>query len=436
MPLPALRLLGRLLLVPGVALSLLPTGLAARQSPDPGSEVVDRPRVFLDCSGPRCDSRYYRTEIGWVDWVLDRRDGDVHLIITSLSTGAGGREFQLDFLGVEGYEGYRDQVTYTTLPTDTEREEFDGLVHVIEVGLARFANHAGLRGLVEVRPLADTGGAGLGRMASPGEVDDPWNLWVFRVNGSLNLDGEETRETRRMNGSFNAARVTPTWKMNFRGRINYNRRQIELTDQPDFVNTQTDWSFNQLVVYSVAEHWSVGLRGEVGRVVRANQRFRWEFTPALEYSFFPYEEANRQSLTAFYQIGPAHRDYIEETVFGETAETRFEQALEVEFAKRQPWGDAWIRLRGSHFLHDLDLYNVSMRGNLDFRVVRGLNLRAQGNVAWVQDQIYLSGEGASSEEELLNLVLRGQSFNYGMELGFSFQFGSVFNNVVNNRFSG
>lgn len=400
------------------------------------AEGAQRPRIFLDCSGPRCDSQYYRTEIDWVDWVLDRRDADIQLIVTSLSTGAGGREFELDFLGVEGYEGYRDELTYVTLPTDTEREEFDGLVHVIEVGLARFANHAGLRGLVEIRPLVGGAGSGLGRMASPGEVEDPWNLWVFRVNGSLNFSGEATRENRRVNTSFNASRVTPTWKMNFRGRVNSNRLRVELTDEPDFVNTQTDWSFNQLVVYSVAEHWSVGVRGEVGRVVRANQRFRWEVTPAVEYSFFPYEEANRQSLTAFYQIGPAHRDYIEPTVFGETEETRFEQALEVEFAKRQPWGDAWVRLRGSHFLHDLDLYNVSMRGNLDFRVVRGLNLRAQGNVAWVQDQIYLSGEGASSEEELLNLVLRGQSFNYGMELGFSLQFGSVFNNVVNNRFSG
>jgi hypothetical protein len=426
-----------LLLLVGVLPLLFASSGAAAQEPGkapPG--VADRPRIFLDCSGPRCDSRYYRTEIEWVDWVLDRRDADVQLIVTSLSTGSGGREFQLDFLGVEGYEGYRDELTYTTLPTDTEREEFDGLVHVIEVGLARFANHAGLRGLVEVRALGGGGATGPGRMASPGEVDDPWNLWVFRVNGSLNVSGEATRENRRVKTSFNAARVTPTWKMNFRGRINSNRIRVELTDEPDFVNTQTDWSLNQLIVYSVAEHWSVGVRGEVGRVVRANQRFRWEVTPALEYSFFPYEEANRQSLTAFYQIGPAHRDYIETTVFGETEETRFEQALEVEFAKRQPWGDAWVRLRGSHFLHDLELYNVSMRGNLDFRVVRGLNLHAQGNVAWVQDQIYLSGEGASSEEELLNLVLRGQSFNYGMELGFSFQFGSVFNNVVNNRFSG
>lgn len=420
-----------------LALLLLVQVPAAAQTSGGGSgDGVQRPRVFLDCSGPRCDSTYFRTEIDWVDWVLDRRDADIQLIITSLSTGAGGREFQLDFLGVEGYEGYRDGLTFVTLPTDTEREELDGLVHVIEVGMAGFASQTGRRGLVEVRPLSDTGGAGLGRMASPGEVEDPWNLWVFRVNGSMNIDGEATRETRRVDGSFNAARVTPTWKMNFRGRVNYNRRQIELTDEPDFVNTQTDWSFNQLVVYSVAEHWSVGVRGEVGRVVRANQRFRWEFTPAVEYSFFPYEEANRQSLTAFYQVGPAFRDYIDPTVYGETEETRFEQALEVEFAKRQPWGDAWISLRGSHFLHDLDLYNVSMRGNLDFRVVRGLNLRAQGNVAWVQDQIYLAGEGASSEEELLNLVLRAQSFNYGVELGFSFQFGSVFNNVVNNRFSG
>ena len=60
-----------------------------------------RPNVFFDCSGPNCDLQYYRTEINWVSWVNDHEVADVHVIMGSISTGAGGREYQLDFLGVD-----------------------------------------------------------------------------------------------------------------------------------------------------------------------------------------------------------------------------------------------------------------------------------------------------------------------------------------------
>ena len=50
------------------------------------------------------------------------------------------------------------------------------------------------------------------------------------------------------------------------------------------------------------------------------------------------------------------------------------------------------------------------------------------------NQIYISAEGASEEEILLNLTTRQSDFNYGLVFGFSYQFGSIYNNVVNNRF--
>jgi hypothetical protein len=426
--------------------ALLPLGLvlfggeAAAQEAEPEArqEAASStlPNVFFDCNGRNCDSQYFRTEIDWVNWVRDRKDSDVHLLMTNQATGAGGREYQLDFIGVGEQESYEDQLRFQTLPTDTDREALDGIANAIGIGLARFSNEAGFRDIVRLAGAQPPGIDPAERVVSAQEVDDPWNLWVFRVNGSANLDGEETRSTKRVNGSFSAARVSPTWKLNFSGNVNYNRRQIELTDEPDFIDTRTDWGLTQLVVYSIADHWSVGFQSEARRIVSFNQAFRVEFTPAVEYSFFPYEEATRQALTAFYKIGPAYRDYLDTTAFGEDSELRFEQSLELEFSQRQAWGDASIRVTGSHFLHDTGLYNLSLRGDVEFRIVRGFSVNARGNIAWVKDQIYLAGRGASTAEELLNLVRRAQDFNYGIQIGFSIQFGSIFNNVVNNRFSG
>lgn len=406
--------------------------LAFTAAPLVAQDNGSQPNVFFDCDGRDCNNTYYRTEIDWVNWINDQTRADVHVIMASTQTGAGGREYQIDFIGQSGAEGYQDVMRYQSLPTDTERERLDGIAFALGIGIARFANEFGYRGLAT---LDGTGlGAGSERIVSAEEVDDPWNLWVFRFNGNANLDGETTRESERLNGGFNASRVTDTWKVRLNSYMNFSRQTYEL-DDGTFRDSRTDFGFNPLLVYSFADHWSVGLQAEVGRQTRFNQNFRMEATPALEFSVFPYEEATRRSFTFFYKVGPAYRDYIEETIFEQMSETRFEQALEVELSQRQTWGDAGVTLSGSHFLHDLGLYNVSLRGDIDFRIARGLNVNARANVGWVQDQIYLSADGATDEESLLQLQQQGTDFNYGISVGFSFQFGSIFNNVVNNRFN-
>lgn len=408
---------------------LIPAGLQAQQAV---------PKVFIDCNARNCNQEYFRTEIDWVNWVRDRADSDVHLIFTSESMGSGGQLYQMDLIGMGSAAGYSESLRLPTLPTATEREELDQIVEAMALALAQFATVEGFRDLVTVQITSLRAGLDpTAGVVAREEVVDPWNLWTFNLSGNADLSGEDTRSNRRIRSSFSASRVSPNWKINLRGDLNYNRRQIELSNSDtDFVDSRTDWGATALVVKTVAPRVSVGFRSEARRIVSFNQGFRAEFTPAIEYSFFPYEEATRRSLTAYYQIGPAYRDYIETTVFGEEDELRWEQSATLALSQRQTWGDASIRINGSHFLHDLDLYNVSLRGDLEFRITRGLSLSTQGNVSWVQDQIYLSGEDATSEEELLDLVRRGQSFTWGFQVGFNFRFGSIFNNVVNNRFGG
>lgn len=422
-----------LLLVASSAGLLFPAAASSQESSD-GS---NRPNVFFDCDGRNCRSDYYRTEIDWVNWVRDRTDANVHVIMTSSATGASGREYELDFQGVQGIERsvvYQDVLRIQTLPTDTEREALDAISHTLGLGLARYANSVGYRGIVALS-ATDSRDSTLGRVVSDDEVDDPWKLWFFRLNGNGNLDGESTSQTVRLNSSFSASRVTPTWKVNVRSNVNLNRVEFEL-DDGTFIDRRTDWGFNQLIVYAFSDHWSVGLQGEAARMTRFNQDSRIEVTPALEYSYFPYEEATRRALTVFYKIGPAYRNYIDPTIFGELEETRFEQALEIEFSQRQTWGEASFSVQGSHFLHDFDRNNLTIEGDLDFRIVRGLSIRLDGEIGWVDDQIYLAAGDVTDEEALLRLRQQATDFNYGVSVGFSFQFGSIFNNVVNNRFSG
>lgn len=68
------------------ALCLVMTLLPSLQSTAPAAIRV---KVFLDCSD--CFADYLREETTFVDFVRDRSEAAVHVIITSTTTGSGAR---------------------------------------------------------------------------------------------------------------------------------------------------------------------------------------------------------------------------------------------------------------------------------------------------------------------------------------------------------
>jgi len=321
------------------------------------------------------------------------------------------------------------------LGTDVEQEAYDGLTTTLAIGLARYATLAGYRAVMTLEPPERNGIDPDARVLAPQDVEDPWNLWVFEIGATGNLDDTDRRDERRLTLNLSASRVTPTWKVLVTARGNRNVIETLLSDSTIFTSRLTDWQTNSQVVYALADHWSVGVISELAKEPKNNQKLRVEVTSALEFSVFPYEDATRRSLTARYAVGPTFRDYEEETIFQRTSETHYEGSFRLRYSHRQPWGDGSATVSASHFLDDAEKYNVSMRGEVSFRIARGLSLNTGANVSWVEDQIYLSAGGEVDEEILLNLRTRASGFNYGINFGFSYRFGSIYNNVVNNRFA-
>lgn len=416
-----------------VAAAILISGLAAPASAQQSNTPL---RVFFDCQGPSCEQQFYRTEIDWVTWVTQQEDADVHVIIASIQNASGGREYDIRFVGQYDLEGIEDALVFRSLGTDVEQERLDGITEVLEVGFARLAILNGLRGVVQVTGVEAAGIDATERVVSSEEVDDPWNLWVFEIGGNVELNGEDLQSQRQIRGNFSADRVTPEWILGIDFRYGNNYRRIERSDGSIFENTLEDYTGSLEFVKAIADHWSLGVTGSIGAQPRFNQDFRWEVLPGIEYSYFPYVEATRRALTAFYQIGPAHRDYEEVTIFGETEETRLEHLLRFEFSQRQPWGNASVNLQGEQFLHDTGLYNVSLGGRIDVRLFRGLNMNVNGSYSFGDNQIFLSAGGQSDEEILLRLRQRQTNEQYRFQVGFEYQFGSIYNNIVNNRFDG
>ncbi|KPK06714.1 MAG: hypothetical protein AMS20_04135 [Gemmatimonas sp. SG8_28] len=139
-------------------------------------------------------------------------------------------------------------------------------------------------------------------------------------------------------------------------------------------------------------------------------------------------------MTIRYIVGVTAYNWADSTIYDQTSEVHPAHALEVEVGVQQPWGTIRGSLDAFQYLHDLSKHSVSVGGELGVRVVRGLEFEIGGYFSRIKDQIYLSKEGLTPEEVLLQQRERGTDYRVGLELGLSFRFGSKFNNVVNPRF--
>ncbi len=395
------------------------------QEADDRSEAL---RVFLDC-GRACDRDYLRREITFVNYVRDRRDAQVHVLVTTERSG-GGTQYTFDFIGLEMFEGNDVRYSYSESRTDTRDETRAGVAQVLRIGFLHYIIETPLVFDIEI-------GTGNGRgqrrplMAQP--EDDPWNFWVYRVSSNMRASGEASRTQRNFNGSMSANRTTEEWIIRAEFAGSYRESVTELSTG-DFTNISTRYGLDGQVVKSLGEHWGASIRGGASASTFLNQDQRLRVFPGLEFNVFPYAESSRRSLTFSYEAGVESFDYEEETIFGKTEETLGSQEIEVTFDVEQPWGDSRIRVRYNSFFNDLSKYSTSVSGNLAFRVIRGLSLNVRASTSLVRDQLHLVKADLSDEEILLERRQLATDSRYSVSFGFSYTFGSIFNNVVNPRF--
>ncbi len=166
-------------------------------------------RVFLDCN--RCDTNYLRREITFVNYVRDRRDAQVHVLVTRRPSG-GGTEHTLNFIGLEQFAGNDDTHYYNSSRTNTDDENRAILAQVLRVGFLHYIIDTPAAQQIEIRQQSL---AGLPpAMAQP--EDDPWDFWVFRTSMNVRASGEESRTSQNLNGSLSANRTTEDWKFSLR----------------------------------------------------------------------------------------------------------------------------------------------------------------------------------------------------------------------------
>ena len=100
----------------------------------------------------------------------------------------------------------------------------------------------------------------------------------------------------------------------------------------------------------------------------------------------------------------------------------------------QPWGEVEIGVELAQYLTDFDQWQAEVEGRLEFRIFRGLSVNLSGKWAAVRNQRFLPARGQTDEQILLRQAALATDSRYEMKAGITYQFGSIFNNVVNPRF--
>ena len=414
--------------------ALLAMMFAAPAQAQNGNGRPETIAVFLDCERS-CDFDYVRRTITYVDWVRDRIGSDVHVLVTSRETGSGGRIYELQFLGMEELEGMQDSHEYTATSTDTDAERREGLTATIASGLVRFLLTTDMGRQVQVSVPVSQHHEDHDLVEV---IEDPWDFWVFNIRMNGDVEGEANEKEYRLETRVSANRVTEAWKLSLSGRMNYRESEFDLTSGT-IRSIRRDGTVYGQVVKSISDHWSTGFTTFTNTSSQRNTDLSISLSPTIEYAFFPYSQTSTRDLRARYEINFRRNQYEELTVYNELTQILVQNQFMIFTNFRQPWGSAGARLSIESYVTDFeeslfDLYNIGLRGSVDVRVARGLSINFSAEVSSVHDQIWLPQQQSDDEEILLGNKALPTNFDYEVGFGFSYRFGSIYNNVVNPRF--
>ena len=263
---------------------------------------------------------------------------------------------------------------------------------------------------------------------------DPWNAWVFETEAQVELERERSSSNTELGLDVRADRITEHWKTRISIGGDYEDESFDI-DGERITSVRRDFGVNVLQVRSLGRHWSAGIRLAAGSSTFNNQRLGLVIAPAVEYDLYPYDEATRRQLYIHYAVGGRSFRYEDTTVYFKLRETLPFESLHLSYMQKQTWGSLNAQVAGYHFLHDLGKSRLDFNAGASLRIIKGLSFEFYGEYAVIHDQLYLPKGDLTREEVLLRQTQLATGYQAQIFAGLSYTFGSVFNNVVNPRFS-
>ncbi len=374
--------------------------------------------VYMDATD------YIRKEIPYINYVRDIKDAGVYIISTSQRTGSGGVEYTYFLVGQHEYKGMSDTLSFVTTPDETTEGRREKEVNTLKMGLMRYIAKTPLSKYMRIsfsQPLSST------------VSTDKWNSWVLKASVNGYLNGEKTYSSTYLSGNFSGSRVTEKWKINLNASYSYSEDKFTI-GPTEILSDNSSKSFTGLIVKSISDHWSVGGSSIMQASSFRNEKLNASLMPGIEYDLFPYSESTRRQLRILYSIGYMHINYIDSTIYSKITENLWRHSVSAAYEVIQKWGSIDLNADYSNYFHDWSKNNLSFSGRINLRIAKGLSVNLGGGISLIHDQLGLVKGHVPTEEILLRRKELETQYDYYTSFGFTYTFGSIYNNVVNPRF--
>ena len=393
------------------------------------SQEIDVPSVFVDCQSNECFEQYLKQEVTYLDYVFDRQVADVHILVTDQNASAGAREVQCVFIYQEELNIQVDTIIYYREANVSDLERQKQFVSTVKQGVLPLLVRSDLADKItyEVEAPQES-------VSSDSIVKDPWNYWSFEVGLNLNVSGESSFMQQGFNTNIAASRIRKESKTNIFTWYSYDESQFTLSDGEVVESFNRRFGFFGRHVWSINDHWSYGFTGFVGSSTFENLDLEINSRAGIEYNIYPYSDNSTRRFTLRYSNGATHNNYTDITIFDELEETRWQHGVDIEFNQNQEWGTLSFDVEFDQFLHNLNLFSLSLNPNIELNIVKGLSLEFGGFISFVSNRINIAKGDVSDQDIILQNRQLDTNFSYFSFFGFSYRFGSQNNNIVNPRF--
>ena len=377
-------------------------------------------KVFLNC---RCDDDYLKQNTLFFDYVRDMDLADIEVFVFEITNASGGRNFSFNFKGKNKFN--KEYVISKTIPQNTSfNKSRKSLLDTYKLGMASFLSNTDYQSQVEVNFNNNLFPENL--------TKDKWKNWVFEVYGSFNFENEKSINEEEYNFGFDIDRVTNNWRFRSDFEIDRSIRFFSGGEQ-NYSSERESFYFSASLVKSISNHFSTGIFSSYTQDTYRNYKSSYNISPAIEYNFIPYNEVLTREVTLAYKLGYNLFHYIDETIYGFEDQKMFNHSLTLNLRFREKWGSIYSYLVASQFLDLPEQNRLTINNNLNIRIIRGLSVRISAYFRFIRDQINLPKGEASVEDLLLRQRQISTNFQNRISMGLSYTFGSIFNNIVNQR---
>jgi hypothetical protein len=369
-------------------------------------------------------SDYVKKEIPYINYVRDRKVADVYIISTYESAGSGGMVATFFIVGQGDYKGMADTIKCNISPDDTDDMQRAKEVKALKMGLMRY---------VAKTPLAQYMNINFSEPLSETVSTDKWNSWVYSANIYGYSNSQKTVSYGYIYGYLSANRITEKSKFESSLGMDFQKDKYKYEDTT-YISTMNDYYGELSYVKSINDHWSVGGTAYAQSSTYSNYDLTVRITPGIEYDIFPYTESTRRIFTISYRAGVEVNNYNEETTRQKLEETLAFHSLTAGLKFIQKWGSVYTSLSWSNYFFDWSYNKLRLSSSASLRLVKGLSFNISGSASLIHDQISLPIGDASLEDVLLRRKMQATDYQYYASIGFTYTFGSIYNNAVNPRF--